>query len=48
MKKKRTKKKIKIRKVWKINPVVRIKVSEKLYNRKKEKIKVLKIINKED
>lgn len=48
MKKKRAKKRIKVRKVWKMSPVIRIKLSDKLYNRNKEKIKVLKIFKKEE
>jgi hypothetical protein len=48
MKKKQAKKRIKVRKIWKMNPVERIKISEKLYKRPTEKIKVLKIIKKED
>lgn len=46
--KKKSNKKIKIRKVWKMNPVVRVKLSDKLYNRNREKIKILKILRKEE
>jgi hypothetical protein len=39
---------IKTRRKWKINPVTRIKNSDKIYNRKKERQKFFKLLKDKD
>lgn len=44
----RKKKRLKIRRAWKIKPATRIKVSNKQYDRKKLKIRTTKQIKREE